>query len=34
MAKKGNFTGNVRSIVLPGGKHVFSGTAPGAGGEN
>ena len=30
MAKKGNFTGNVRSITLPGGKQVFSGTAPGA----
>jgi hypothetical protein len=30
MAKKGSFTGNVRSITLPGGKQVFSGTAPGA----
>ena len=30
MAKKGNFTGNVRSITLPDGKQIFSGTAPGA----
>ena len=34
MAKKGNFTGNVRSITLPDGKQIFSGTAPGAGDGN